>query len=145
KETDKKKAEQRIREEIARWKEKADAKEKELLELQEDTAQQMVAELGTNWYRFFLSYDPGPALRKVQCPVLALIGEKDLQVPSKANLEAITKALKEAGNKDFTVKELPDLNHLFQTCKTGSLTEYGAIEETMAPAVLEMMAEWIAA
>ena len=56
---------------------------------------------------------------------------------------AIEKALKAGGNKDFTVKELPGLNHLFQTCKTGAVSEYGKIEETLAPAVLEMVAEWI--
>ncbi len=77
--------------------------------------------------------------------MLALNGSKDLQVPSKVNLEAIEKALKEAGNKDVTVKELPNLNHLFQTCKTGAFTEYGAIEETIAPVVLQTLGDWIAA
>ena len=64
-------------------------------------------------------------------------------MPSKANVEAITQALKEGGNKDFTVKELPNLNHLFQTCKTGGVSEYAAIEETFAPATLELIATWI--
>ena len=65
-------------------------------------------------------------------------------MPCKANLDAIAAALKAGGNKDFTVKELPHLNHLFQTCKTGAGSEYGAIEETLAPAVLEAVADWIA-
>src|SRR5205823_14798697 len=97
----------------------------------------------TPWFRHFLDYDPRPALRKVTCPVLALNGEKDLQVDAKTNLRAIEAALKEAGNKDVTVRELPGLNHLFQTCKTGAVTEYGTIEETIAPAALQIIAEWI--
>jgi pimeloyl-ACP methyl ester carboxylesterase len=96
------------------------------------------------WFRHFLDYDPRPALRKVTCPVLALNGDKDVQVPAKVNLKAIADALKEAGNKDVTTQELPNLNHLFQTCKTGAVTEYAALEETIAPAALEMIAQWIA-
>ena len=95
------------------------------------------------WFRHFLDYDPRPALRKVTCPVLALNGEKDVQVPADVNLQAIAAALKEAGNNDVTTLKLPNLNHLFQTCKTGSVTEYGAIEETVAPAALETIADWI--
>jgi uncharacterized protein len=99
--------------------------------------------VATPWFRHFLEYDPRPALRKVTCPVLALNGEKDLQVDARVHLKEIEAALKAAGNKDFTVKELPNLNHLFQTCKTGAVSEYGAIEETISPAVLEMIADWI--
>jgi pimeloyl-ACP methyl ester carboxylesterase len=95
------------------------------------------------WFRHFLDHDPRPALRKVTCPVLALNGEKDVQVPADVNLKAIAGALKEAGNKDATTRQLPNLNHLFQTCKTGAVTEYGAIEETMAAAALETIGDWI--
>jgi len=99
--------------------------------------------VGSPWLRFFISYDPRPALREVRCPVLAVIGEKDIQVPAKENLPEIEKALKAGGNKDYTVKELPHLNHLFQTCHTGNIDEYGHIEETFAPSALELMADWI--
>jgi pimeloyl-ACP methyl ester carboxylesterase len=98
----------------------------------------------TPWFRHFLDYDPRPSLRKVTCPVLALNGEKDLQVDAKANLSAIGAALREGGNKDATIREFPNLNHLFQTCKTGAVSEYGVIEETLAPVALETIAEWIA-
>jgi pimeloyl-ACP methyl ester carboxylesterase len=97
----------------------------------------------TPWFRHFLDYDPRPALRKVRCPVLALNGSKDVQVDAKIHLAGIEAALKEGGNADVTVQELPELNHLFQTCKTGAVSEYGAIEETIAPAVLESIARWI--
>ncbi|HEV3443195.1 MAG TPA: alpha/beta fold hydrolase [Gemmataceae bacterium] len=95
------------------------------------------------WFRFFIVFDPASALQKVKCPVLALNGEKDTQVLPKENLEAIEKALKAGGNQDYTIKLLPGLNHLFQTCKTGAPAEYGKIEETIAPAALHLMGDWI--
>jgi pimeloyl-ACP methyl ester carboxylesterase len=100
-------------------------------------------QLTSPWYRYFLTYDPAPALRKVTCPVLAINGEKDTQVPPKLNLPAIRKALEDGGNKHFEVVELTGLNHLFQTAKTGAVNEYAQVEETIAPAALEKMAGWI--
>jgi len=72
------------------------------------------------WFRYFLTYDPRPTLAKVHCPVLALIGEKDRQVPARENLSQIESTLRAAGNNRVMVKELPGLNHLFQKCKTGA-------------------------
>jgi pimeloyl-ACP methyl ester carboxylesterase len=97
----------------------------------------------TPWFRYFLIYDPRPALAKVTCPVLAVIGERDLQVPPAQNLPELEKALKAAGNTDFTLSELPGLNHLLQTCKSGSPTEYAEIEETIAPAALDVIGNWL--
>ena len=102
-----------------------------------------VKQLTSPWFRYFLSYDPATALRKVTCPVLALNGEKDLQVPPAQNLPAIRAALEAGGNKHFEVDEMPGLNHLFQTAKTGAPSEYAEIEETMSPVVLEKIASWI--
>lgn len=95
------------------------------------------------WFRFFVKYDPYPTLKKVKCPVLAINGEKDLQVPPKENLNAIESALKEGGNKNFKVVEMPGLNHLFQKCETGSPLEYGKIEETFSTDAMKVIAEWI--
>ena len=95
------------------------------------------------WFRDFLKYDPAPTLSKVSCPVLDINGEKDLQVPPEQNLPAIRKALTAGGNKNFEVVELPGLNHLFQTAKTGGVGEYSEIEETMSPVALEKVANWI--
>ena len=97
------------------------------------------------WFRYFLTYDPATALRKVKCPVLAINGEKDVQVPPKLNLPAIRKALQEGGNRHFEIVEFPGLNHLFQHAKTGVVSEYGLIEETFAPEALEKIATWILA
>lgn len=95
------------------------------------------------WKRNLLAYDPKPALMKVKCPVLAINGEKDVQVPPEENLRAIEKALEAGGNRDYTIKELPGLNHLFQTAQTGSISEYAIIEETISPVALKLMGDWI--
>jgi len=97
----------------------------------------------TPWFRFFLTYDPAPGLAKLHQPVLAIAGSLDLQVPPDQNLPVIEKMLKAAGNKDFEIVRLPGLNHLFQTAQTGSPMEYARIEETIAPAALETIANWI--
>ena len=90
-----------------------------------------------------MTYDPRPALKQIKIPILAINGELDLQVPPKQNLPEIAKTLKAAGNKDFQTVELPKLNHLFQSTKTGAFSEYRKIEETISPAALTMMSEWI--
>lgn len=95
------------------------------------------------WFRFFLTYDPRPILQKVKCPLLAINGEKDLQVPPEENLKAIAEALKAGGNDKFTIRKLPGLNHLFQTAQSGSPSEYAKIEETIAPAALLLIGDWI--
>jgi fermentation-respiration switch protein FrsA (DUF1100 family) len=95
------------------------------------------------WFRYFLTYDPRPTLAKVHCPVLALIGEKDRQVPARENLSQIESTLKSAGNNRVTVRELPGLNHLFQKCKTGAPSEYAEIEQTIDPSALAVISDWI--
>jgi fermentation-respiration switch protein FrsA (DUF1100 family) len=97
------------------------------------------------WMYEFIRLDPAQWLKKVTCPVLALNGSKDLQVPAKQNFPAISEALEEAGNKDYTLREYPGLNHLFQECETGHPDEYARIEQTFAPVVLDEMTAWIKA
>jgi fermentation-respiration switch protein FrsA (DUF1100 family) len=93
--------------------------------------------------RWYISYNPSATLQKIKCPVLAINGDKDVQVPAKTNLDAIEKALMEGGNKKFEVKILHGLNHLFQLCKTGAFSEYSTIEETMSPIVMNTIDEWM--
>ncbi|WP_010585414.1 alpha/beta hydrolase family protein [Schlesneria paludicola] len=116
----------------------SDAAEKDALKIGVKT-------LLTPWFRFFISYDPQPALTNVKCPVLAVIGEKDLQVPAAQNLKVIEAALKAGGNKNFLAKELPGLNHLLQPCVTGFLDEYSTIETTIDPDALKLISDWIVA
>jgi pimeloyl-ACP methyl ester carboxylesterase len=109
----------------------------------EDYLKAQLQSLFSPWFRFFLTYDPKTTLSKVKCPVLAINGEKDLQVPPKENLSAIKEALQTGGNENFTIKELPGLNHLFQTAQTGVPAEYAKIEETISPEVLKIIGDWI--
>ncbi len=102
-----------------------------------------IEQLTSSWFRYFLTYDPATALRKVTCPVLVLNGSLDKQVLPDQNLPAIRKALGEAGNEHFEIDELQGLNHLFQAARTGSPLEYAQIEETMSPVALQKIADWI--
>lgn len=111
----------------------------------EAVMQREIQRLTSPWFRYFLSYDPRFALMELQEPVLAVTGSKDLQVDSDSNLKAIERALNEGGNDDVTIQEVEGLNHLLQTAQTGSPGEYGRIEETIAPRVLDLVGDWIAA
>lgn len=102
-----------------------------------------VEQVATPWMRYFIMYDSTPELEKVTCPVLALNGEKDLQVASKENLEGIKNALEKGRNQNITIKELANLNHLFQESETGTLDEYANIEETFSLVALEEISKWI--
>jgi pimeloyl-ACP methyl ester carboxylesterase len=102
-----------------------------------------LAQLGSPWMRWFLRHDPRESLRQVKCPVLALSGSLDLQVPPKENLPEVEKALRAGGNSEVTVKELPGLNHLFQEARTGAVEEYGAIAQTMSPVALDELTGWL--
>ncbi|MBK7096356.1 MAG: prolyl oligopeptidase family serine peptidase [Saprospiraceae bacterium] len=102
-----------------------------------------VTQVTSPWMQYFIKYDPVTSLKKVKCPVLAVNGEKDLQVPPKENLEPIKNALLKSGNKNVTTIEFRGLNHLFQECTTGSPSEYGTIEQTFAPVALEEILKWI--
>lgn len=111
-----------------------------------NTIQQLSAQISSMtspWYLHFMRYDPTQDLKKLKCPVLALNGEKDIQVDAAMNLTAIQERITENGNKNVTVKAYPNLNHLFQTCEKGTLAEYGQLEETINPEVLKDIIEWI--
>ena len=99
--------------------------------------------LTSPWFRFFLDYDPLPSLQNTKCPVLALYGQKDLQVPAKTNLPLLQKALSDADNTQADIRQLADLNHLFQHAYSGSPAEYGAIEETFSPEALHIIGDWL--
>jgi pimeloyl-ACP methyl ester carboxylesterase len=102
---------------------------------------QMARAAAEPWFRYFARYDPALALMAIRVPVLALNGSLDQQVPAHDNLAGISAAL--AGHRDVTVRELAGLNHMFQTAHTGALGEYADIEETFAPAALDLISGWI--
>jgi pimeloyl-ACP methyl ester carboxylesterase len=109
----------------------------------EKTGKVIMTEMTSPWMQYFLKYDPAPILEKVKCPVLAINGEKDLQVLAEVNLNAIETALTKGENKQFTLKKIPGLNHMFQECDTGATTEYSTIEQTFSPVVLDEILTWI--
>lgn len=110
---------------------------------EDELVSRQIEQLTSPWMLNFLKYDPAPALEKVKCPVLAINGSKDLQVPAEINLGEIEKALKKGKNKRFEIKELPNLNHLFQECETGAPSEYATIEQTISPSALTAITDWI--
>jgi hypothetical protein len=112
-------------------------------QLTDEVVAQQVNLITSPWMRTFIKIKPKEYLSKVNCPVLAINGEKDFQVVPDVNLEGIENGLKSANNTDVTVQELPDLNHLFQTSETGSFTEYATNEETFSPIALETISAWI--
>ncbi len=102
---------------------------------------QGMKQLTSPWFADFVSYDPAPTLKSLTCPVLAIYGEHDVQVPVKLNVPLINDIA--AHHKNITVIVVPKANHLFQDSKTGATFEYGEIEQTMSPAVLERLSSWI--
>lgn len=104
----------------------------------------LVGQMTSPWFVYFVRMNPEQYLSRVKCPVLAINGSRDLQVPADENLSAIESAVKRSGNKDVTVMRLEALNHLFQQCATGLPAEYGAIEQTFAPDALVVIKDWIA-
>ena len=109
----------------------------------EELTEQTIRELATPWMYYFMKYDPKEAIVKTNCPALLLNGSKDLQVLATQNLPAYERIMAEHGKTNLTLRELPDLNHLFQHCETGSPNEYFTIDETISPEVLEMIVEFV--
>ena len=142
-ETDEKRIEQRINEEIAAYCGALSDEQRKSLEPVARDIKAFIPMYKTPWYRYFIMFDPQPVLKNVKVPVLALNGEHDLQVAWKENLELIAADLKAGGNADVTVQAFPGLNHLFQTSPTGLLSEYNQIEETISPEVLKTVTDWI--
>lgn len=102
-----------------------------------------VPQLSSAWMNFFLFYNPQHALSKVSCPVLALNGEKDLQVTHRLNLPEIENALKTGQTTSYKTVSIANLNHLFQECTTGSPNEYGEIKQTFSPDALHLISNWM--
>lgn len=139
-ESDLEKAESLLREIIA--KQLANLPKEE----QQTSADAMEAQMkrcNSRWFRYYLTYDPTIALKHLKIPALVINGQLDSQVTPKQNLPVIAKIFEEAGNQNYRIIEFPKLNHFFQTCETGSILEYGKIEETIAPVVLDALSDWI--
>ena len=107
------------------------------------TAQQYLKVVANEWGRSFLTYQPEEVLPKLTMPVLALNGEKDLQVAAATNIGGMEVIFASSENEDVTLKILPGLNHLFQQSESGLPDEYGRINQTFAPQALLIISDWI--
>ncbi|PKP38391.1 MAG: alpha/beta hydrolase [Bacteroidetes bacterium HGW-Bacteroidetes-14] len=119
-------------------------------EASEKQLEAQIAAVAYPWMITFVTHDPSETLTKLTLPVLAINGTNDLQVPYRENLGKIRSSLLKAHNnneasfsKNVEIIEYDGLNHLFQHSETGLPAEYGKIEETISPDVLEKMASWI--
>ena len=101
----------------------------------------VVAQIQMPYMIHFLKLDMRPLLGKITCPVLALNGTKDTQVEYESNLSALRNCL--ASNSNNLIESVDGVNHLFQHCKTGAVTEYRDIVETISPVVLETIINWL--
>lgn len=117
----------------------SEAEQKEILQ-QEPAIEPQVKQLISPWMRNFLTYDPAPVLRQLRQPILVLYGSLDLQVPPSQNRPPMEQALK--SNKDYTVTEVPGINHVMQPAVTGSPIEYGKIETSIDPKMLGLIGDW---
>jgi uncharacterized protein len=94
------------------------------------------------WYRYLLAYNMADMFDSIQIPILALYGTFDFMDPELAFLQ-LNNAAQKLGNTHCVTKQLSNLNHAFQTCKTGSLAEYNLVDETIAPMAMKIITDWI--
>lgn len=120
-----------------------DDQTKQKINWSSETLQREMPGLLGPWWRYAMQYSPKATLARVTCPVLALNGGKDTQVIASDNLKSIAEALKTGKNSHFDIKELPGLNHMFQTAPTGAESEYVHIEETLSPVAMQTIADWV--
>ena len=95
----------------------------------------------TPYMEFFLGLDLSASLSGITCPVMALNGTKDTQVQCDRNIAVLKAGL--PSNSSSVIRAEDGLNHLFQHCVTGEVSEYKSIEETFSPEVLSEMIAWI--
>jgi hypothetical protein len=100
-----------------------------------------VSAVRSPWFREFISFDPAPALEKVTCPVLALFGGVDQQVPPALNREPMERALRGEG-RDVTIRLIPEANHLFLHSTTGDPAEYATQKKEFVPEFLPLLGSW---
>lgn len=95
------------------------------------------------WFAYMLIYDPRIALAEVTCPVLALYGEKDVQVPARSQSGALTETFSEAGKTNYRIVTFANANHLFQAAETGAVSEYTKLRKEFVPGFLDTLSAWI--
>ncbi len=140
-EPDDKKAEKAIRKIYREYTRNFTNQQKKQMGFDKKSIDVNVRTLLSPWFRYFIAFQPGVYLKQVKCPVLALYGTRDIQVPWKENSEALQKINEE--NPVFTIKNFEGMNHLFQKCERCTIDEYGQLEETINTGVLEFIVNWL--
>jgi uncharacterized protein len=102
-----------------------------------------IAGAKSEWFKYFIDFDPAKYLEKINCPVLALFGELDMQVPPDLNKDPLESVLKKSRTKDYSINTLPKANHLFQEAITGNPSEYGSLKKQFVAGFLEKIADWV--
>jgi len=143
KEPNNKKAAEGIRKYFAKRAKKMSADEQLIYGYTKQAVESKIMAMNSPWFRYFLTFDPEDYLRRVDCPTLAVFGDKDVQVLSEPNIKALERIIKKYKKDNFKIKSYPDKNHLFQNAQTGSISEYALIEETISVDVLDDMVKWI--
>jgi pimeloyl-ACP methyl ester carboxylesterase len=133
---DKEQAEEQLRKQLPEILDALPAEQLESIPNRKQYIELQIMAYNNPWMRFFLKYDPLPALKKLTCPVLVMNGSKDLQVDAETNLQAIKEAFSASANEHVKFRELEGLNHLFQEAESGAPSEYLQIEQTIAPVAL---------
>ncbi len=111
--------------------------------LTKNETQQVIAQLTSKWMRTYILLDPAEYLKDIKCPVLALFGEKDLQVSANINSEIMKSVFDSMGKTNYEILILKSHNHLFQNAKTGNIYEYCLINETISNLTLEKIKEFL--
>lgn len=135
--------EQRLRETITSYRNASTTEQRQVMETYYGSIEDQVKHYNSKWFRYYFTYDQVATLKQLKIPILALYSSLDTLVPSDPNRTLMTQILQEADHPDYTVLELPMLNHVLQTCRTGSIKEFAIIDETASPEALKTMADWI--
>jgi len=128
---------------VAQMAQLPDEQRKVMQQAADTQIQTQLKQVRARWFRFFLDFDPAPVLAQVRCPVLALFGELDLQVPVDVNKPVMEQAFAKGKNRDVTIKVLPKANHLYQVAKTGAPAEYASLQKEFVPELLPLLTTWI--
>ncbi len=107
-----------------------------------DTVRMQGRRINAKWFRELLAFDPVRYLRAVTVPVLAITGEKDLQV-DPADLDIIASTV----TGPVTVRRVPDLSHILRRDPAApTLGDYRRqLKQPVDSAVLQDISDWIEA
>ncbi|MFN8671843.1 MAG: alpha/beta fold hydrolase [Candidatus Sericytochromatia bacterium] len=109
----------------------------------ETTAEGMLSSYKSKWFNFFANHEPSDDIKKVNIPVLAIFGEKDLQVSAKLNIPKMKEIFKETKQTNYEIITINSANHLFQKANTGAVSEYEKLPKEFTPDLLDKVYSWI--